>query len=152
MRKILLSLAVCLLPTMAISGGTRVPHSERQIECLAKNIYHESRGEPDIGKEAVAWVTLNRVAARQYPNTICGVVYDHRQFSWTLGGEKPIREAEQWKASKDIAKDVYTKYHESGVDPTNGAVMFHSSRVRPYWVKSFKKTLAIGRHVFYKES
>ena len=29
--------------------------AERQKECLAMNIYHEARGEPDQGKEAVGY-------------------------------------------------------------------------------------------------
>ena len=33
---------------------------ERQLDCLAKNIYHEAAGEPFEGKVAVAQVTMNR--------------------------------------------------------------------------------------------
>ena len=33
---------------------------ERQLGCLAKNIYHEAGGEPFEGKVAVAQVTINR--------------------------------------------------------------------------------------------
>ena len=33
---------------------------ERQLGCLAKNIYHEAGSEPFEGKAAVAQVTLNR--------------------------------------------------------------------------------------------
>ena len=58
-------------------------HSQKEIACLAVNIYHEDRGESSEGQLAVAFVTLNRVASEAYPNTVCGVVYQgkHRP-SW----------------------------------------------------------------------
>ena len=49
--------------------------NSRHVECLAKNIYHEARGEPANGKQAVAHVVLNRVNRNDFPNTICAVGY-----------------------------------------------------------------------------
>lgn len=43
------------------------------VFCLAENIYFEARGEPDIGKQAVAHVVLTRVARLDFPNSICRV-------------------------------------------------------------------------------
>ena len=43
---------------------------QKQIECLATNIYHEARSESTIGKIAVAWVTVNRVNTERYPDTV----------------------------------------------------------------------------------
>ena len=48
---------------------------ERQLGCLAKNIYHEAGSEPFEGKVAVAQVTLNRAASGQFPGDVCRVVY-----------------------------------------------------------------------------
>ena len=47
----------------------------KQRECLARNIYFEARNEPFAGQFAVAMVTLNRVHDKQFPNSICEVVY-----------------------------------------------------------------------------
>ena len=44
------------------------------IECMALNIYHESRNQTLGGRLAVGYVTLNRVHNDKYPDTICGVV------------------------------------------------------------------------------
>ena len=41
---------------------------ERELECLAMNIYHEARSESLAGQYAVADVTLNRLQDRRYPN------------------------------------------------------------------------------------
>ena len=63
---------------------------DKQLDCLAKNIYHEAKGEPFEGKVAVAQVTINRAASGQFPSDICKVVYQKNvvydkvlcQFSW----------------------------------------------------------------------
>lgn len=60
--------------------------SDRAIQCLTENVYHEARGEIDEGKLAVALVTLGRtlsLGAEKFPKDVCGVVYQARQFSWT---------------------------------------------------------------------
>jgi spore germination cell wall hydrolase CwlJ-like protein len=46
----------------------------KELRCLARNIFFESRGEPRAGKVAVGVVTLNRVEDPRFPNTVCGVV------------------------------------------------------------------------------
>jgi hypothetical protein len=61
--------------------------NENELECLVANIYHEARGEDDLGQAAVAWVTLNRVQHPDYPDTICEVVMQDSQFSWFSDGK-----------------------------------------------------------------
>lgn len=48
--------------------------TEKDIECLARNIFYESRGEPIEGKVAVGVVTINRSQDPRYPNSVCGVI------------------------------------------------------------------------------
>jgi len=55
-----------------------------ELDCLAKNIYHEARGESLQGKKAVANVTLNRVHSNLFPDTVCGVVYQAVHSRWWL--------------------------------------------------------------------
>ena len=59
--------------------------NEEDRYCLAQNIYFEAGNQPFAGKLAVAHVTLNRVFDLQFPNDICGVVYQTREYrkSWT---------------------------------------------------------------------
>ena len=58
----------------------------REVDCLAKNIYFEAGSESRAGKIAVAEVTMNRVKSREFPRSVCGVVYQKSrnicQFSW----------------------------------------------------------------------
>lgn len=57
--------------------------SDREIECLARNIFHESASEPLEGKVAVGIVTLNRTADPRFPKDVCGVVKQKTTFSRT---------------------------------------------------------------------
>jgi len=111
--------------------------------CLARNIYHEARGESYIGKLAVAKVTINRTKDPKFPRTICGVVYQPGQFSWTaLGPRKTDQE------SIRIAQRAIQGRHElSRFD----ALYFHNKSVSPAWARKFKKIKTIGTHAFYRD-
>ena len=126
--------------------------SDEDRECLALNIYFESRGESNIGQQFVAWVTLNRVMDQKFPNTVCEVVWEDKQFSWTHDGksDKPKDKA-AWATAQAIANEVIQAY---GVDrdPTEGATFFHADYANPYWTKSVNKVVQIDSHIFYKDS
>ena len=48
--------------------------SDRDIECMARNIFYEAGGEPTEGKIAVGVVTLNRAQDGRFGRTVCDVV------------------------------------------------------------------------------
>jgi len=48
--------------------------SDKDVECLARNIFYEAGSEPLEGKVAVGMVTINRTQDDRYPQTVCGVV------------------------------------------------------------------------------
>lgn len=123
-----------------------------ELDCLAKNIYHESKGESKSGKWAVANVSLNRLAHPAFPDTICDVVYQKRkvcEFSWVCDGKRDITQFDEksWEESKEIAKKAIEKKH---VDNTGGALFFHNNKVNPRFHKKRKRTTRIGNHMFYK--
>ena len=127
-----------------------------EIGCLSLNIYFEARGEPDLGKAAVAHVVLNRVVDKRFPTTVCGVVRQggeqklHRcQFSWWCDGrsDKP-RNAQSWQQAQAVAQQVYWGFSP---DPTAGALWYHADSVSPSWGKVFNRGPKIGQHIFYKD-
>ena len=63
----------------------------KQIVCLAENIYFEARAENISGKAAVANVTKNRVFSDKWPNTWCEVVK-----------QGPVRESWKTKQNPDL--------------------------------------------------
>jgi spore germination cell wall hydrolase CwlJ-like protein len=133
-----------LVPVVKVAKATN------QEFCLAQNIYFEARNQTVEGMEAVALVTLNRVASKSYPNTICKVVWQKKQFSWTHDGKSDTpRERLAWKIAKDVAASVLVNYDTTGYDFTGGAMWYHAKYVTPSWGKSLNQTATIGDHIFY---
>ena len=51
--------------------------TDRDMNCLARNIYYEAANEPEEGKVAVGMVTINRVKDPHYADSVCRVVHEH---------------------------------------------------------------------------
>jgi len=136
--------------------GPSTAQVEEELNCLALNIYHEARNEPDEGQFAVAHVVLNRISDPRFPETACKVIRQggervrHRcQFSWWCDGrsDRP-RNLRKWRNIKAMAEAVYWG---RSVDPTGGALWYHADYVSPYWGRVFNRTRQIGRHIFYHD-
>ena len=120
---------------------------EVEHNCLALNIYHEARSEKVEGQIAVAQVTINRVNHKKWPSTICEVVYQPKQFSWThLVKDHTPHETKAYEQAKVIARDVMIGNVD---DPTYGAVFYHANYVNPNWVDFMDLSKVIGSHLFY---
>lgn len=119
--------------------------------CLAKNIYFEARNESLKGRMAVALVTLKRVQDPRYPNTVCGVVYDNKQFSWYSDGlsDRP----RDHNSYADIALLASAMLDTETVifDFTYGSTHYHADYVSPYWNKYMVRKVKIDTHIFYYE-
>jgi spore germination cell wall hydrolase CwlJ-like protein len=59
------------------------PHAYggKERECLARAMFFESHRSSREGLVAVGTVVMNRVKSDQYPDTICGVVGQRKQFA-----------------------------------------------------------------------
>ena len=113
---------------------------------MAKNVYHEARGETLVGQIAVIVVTLNRVRSSRYPNTVCKVVHQKYQFSWT---NAPTR-IYNWKLYFHL-RSIARQVHDNKVVSIVGAAMFyHSKEVNPKWNAKMNKVATIGQHIFYE--
>lgn len=130
----------------------------KELRCLALNIYFEARGEAPEGQLAVALVSMNRVHSKRYPNSVCRVVWQKRQFSWTHDGksDRP-REQHAWRLAQKIAFAVYERYRvlptqtRSAIDITKGALNYYAFKlVSPTWAKNHEVTRSIGGHVFLR--
>ena len=118
--------------------------NDREVECLAKNIYFEARGESLLGKKAVAQVTLNRMKDYRWPKTICQVVYQRNQFSWTSTKYK-VTDTKLYQHARDIA---YSILNEPLADFPY--THFHAIYVSPGW--GYRKKTRIGNHIFYYQT
>jgi N-acetylmuramoyl-L-alanine amidase len=119
----------------------------RNLDCLARNVYYEARGEPKAGQYAVAEVTMNRKASPRYPKTVCEVVYQREAFSWTGqdGLEAPGGDA--WLKAMTVAEDVY---YQRRPPTMHGVTHFHATYVQPDWSKERRRVTRIGKHIFYR--
>ena len=130
---------------------------EKQLDCLAMNIYREAGYEPFEGKVAVAQVTMNRVAHPSFPKDVCGVVYQKNtvmervvcQFSWhcdSAARTRPINKA-AYDESYAVAKKVFLENFR--LDVLKDALYYHADYVNPHW--GLPKIGKIGQHIFYRE-
>ena len=60
--------------TRVMTNKEYVEHM-KQVKCLADNVYYEAGNQSIAGKKAVAYVTLNRLQSRNWPNSVCEIVY-----------------------------------------------------------------------------
>jgi spore germination cell wall hydrolase CwlJ-like protein len=142
-------------------------HYRREVECLARNMYFEARGEGVRGQQAVAFVTINRVRSNRFPNNVCEVVYQARtysdgslipnkcQFSWVCDGTNTSRiDSRVYNIIRRDAEYIYVNYYlnDNMADITNGSTHFHARRVRPHWSQhaNYQRVDSIGDHIFYR--
>lgn len=130
---------------------------DRELQCLAINIYREAGYEPFEGKVAVAQVTMNRVASEDFPNDVCHVVYQKRtvlsrtvcQFSWYCDATHRNRAINHkaYQESYEVAQRVLLEnYRLPGL---TDALYYHADYVRPGWDRTKDKIAKIGTHIFY---
>lgn len=129
----------------------KIAFERKEMACLARNVFYEASGESRNGKYAVAFVTMNRYKHKDFPNSVCDVVYERNvktcQFSWVCGVDRKITKKSYEEAYK-IAKEVF-RNHGKMHDITNGALYFHADYVKPSWAAEIYKTSKFGKHHFY---
>lgn len=143
------------------------PVDQKQLKCLAENIYFEAGGESLNGKAAVARVVMNRVRYG-FASTPCNVVYQvsyitkvneetldsYRvklcQFSWVCEGKpKPNPNDPRYIQAKEVAYNVLAYDAYEDVLPRT-ALFFHNMSVDPLW--PYKQVARIGNHIFYSKA
>jgi spore germination cell wall hydrolase CwlJ-like protein len=142
-------------PTFAVRGVSRA-----DLRCMTENIYHEARNQSLAGQIAVAMVTLNRVQSSQWPNTVCGVVYQGSlrgpqargcQFSWTCDGtSQRVANRPVWDRIHALSETILGYPRDQLIDITNGATHYHADYVNPAWAKRIEFVTRIDNHLFYR--
>lgn len=115
------------------------------ILCLAQNLFFEAHNEPVEGLQAVAATVFNRMALQGYPSTVCGVVYQKYQYSWTLDtsnwGRTPPKEymdmATEFLTEKLQLREMFPVTH------------FHRVDIHPRWADTLTYVATFGQHKFY---
>lgn len=138
----------CIAGAIIVACAQSGKEDTDQIKCLADNIYFEAGIESDAGKIAVGNVTMNRVKSKHFPNTVCEVVWEDKQFSWTHDGKSDN------PGDKVLYADIYeiarSVYNGNMLDITEGSTFYHADYISaPSWTKAMKKVGQIDQHIFY---
>lgn len=128
----------------------KVNYTRNDLECLTKNIYYEAGVESQVGKFAVAHVTVNRLKTGHWGNSICQVVYAKKQFSWTVAKKLPRLESKLWAESESVARKVLAGHRVRGL---TRSLYYHAVYIKdPTWVDAQYEAGQIGNHVFYNRA
>jgi len=136
-------------------GESQAEFEERERRCLSTAIYFEARGEPLQGQIAVGQVIMNRVRSPQFPETICGVVYQGQmapgcQFSFACDGKTDTpKNDSHWALAQKLARQITSG--EVWLPEIGYSTFYHADYVSPYWKSTMNKIDSIGRHIFYKK-
>jgi spore germination cell wall hydrolase CwlJ-like protein len=119
--------------------------------CLAAAIFFEARSEPTFAQHMVAEVILNRVEHSSFPDDVCSVVYEDKQFSFTHDGKSDNPRVH----TSEIDRRAYKKAVEiasmflDGYEVGSSSTHYHTTYVRPSWSKVYKVDGKAGDHIFY---
>lgn len=126
---------------LTLSSPAGASGTESEVYVLARLVHGEARGEPYIGKVAVAAVVLNRVKNAGFPNTISGVIFQSGAFD-------AVKDGQIWLTPD---RDCIRAAHDAlnGWDPTNGCLYYYNpATATNAWIWTREVRLQIGDHAF----
>lgn len=120
------------------------PLSERA--CLERVMYFESNRSSREGMIAVGTVVMNRVHSSAYPNTICGVVGEAKQFAPGVL-TRPMTETRSLERAREAASAVLRGERTSKL---KNAMFFHTAGLKfPY--RNMHYVEVAGGNAFYEK-
>lgn len=113
-------------------------------ECMTRVMYFESNRSSEEGMVAVGTVVMNRVADRQFPNTVCEVVGQKNQFASGVL-TRAMTEPRSVQLASKAAHNVLRGHRHRGVQD---AKYFHTAGLTfPY--RNMHYVLVAGGNAFY---
>ena len=129
-------------------------YRNKDVDILARTIYGEARGEPEIGKCAVASVVLNRYKAHKWfsgktiADTCQFCVKGSKYHQFSCWNEEISESDKIFCKCIDVAEKYISGTYK---DIVNGACHYCVIGTNPAWAKGKRPDLRIGRHLFYCE-
>ena len=148
MFKAFIALLFCLTGQVANAETMSCNSRQSSFDCMVCNCYHETRGESKEGKIAVAKTVLSRAESRSYPKTVCKVVYQPWQFSWTRDRYSNTIKTRNSLDRRSLA-ECRSAIDQAINEGPNGLIYFYNPKVvTPAWAKRVTRCAQLGRHVF----
>lgn len=114
--------------------------------CLAQVLFFEANNESVMGLEAVAATVFNRMTLPHYPHTVCGVVYQAHQYSWTENTANWARQPPQQFFA--LARNFIGMHAQ--LAQLYPVTHFHHEAIHPHWSSSLDFYGQYGAHQFYR--
>ncbi len=143
-----------------LSGSQPTVVDENEVRLLAATVWGEARSEGENGMRAVAHVMVNRIGNR-FGEDLATVILSPKQFSvWNRGDPNrrtvvnlardaaDIATDPEWATADRVAREVLSG---QSIDPTDGALFYHTRAVRPRWARVGQGRQVIGQHIFYAD-
>lgn len=154
----LISIPSFISTTSADIRGVFVAEQQEELTCLTNTLYLESRSEPEAGIRAVMSVIYNRKLHKDYPDSFCGVILQHKQFSAFNNNKELATKALKPLGSKDKQAYNLVSYvaHQAILGRfkpilDSDVLWYANIRVKNQWIKRFTRVKVLGNHSFYKE-
>ena len=123
-----------------------------EVLCLAEAMFYEAQAEKVSGKIGVADTILNRTRSICFPDTVCGVISQPKQFQWKRNTKlrkgrvfNPIKHEVEVMIAERLLK---AEANGNRRDTTGGALYFAAHGYNPSRNARFIKTE--GGHKFYR--
>lgn len=123
-----------------------------EVGCLALAVYFEARSDPLPGRMFVAQTVINRVESKRFPDTVCDVVLQKKQFSFfnkVYNGEPLIMsdsvvDQRAWNRS---IKEAYRFYMNK--PDIHDSCHYTTHNVSNKWTKKMEKLIEVDSHTWY---
>jgi spore germination cell wall hydrolase CwlJ-like protein len=145
-RPVAAGLLIASLAMLAAGCGS-LRSGKQARECMARAMYFESNRSSDEGMLAVGTVVMNRLESGQFPDTVCGVVGQKRQFAPGVLS-KPMTERKSRERAYRMADKVLAgkRHRRVGRD----TMFFHTAgHDFPYRNMDYK--VIAGGNAFYEK-
>jgi hypothetical protein len=127
------------------NGNLRCNRAINSFQCMMCNCMNEAGNQGYRGKVAVNKVVMTRVGMRSYPNTICGVIWQPSQFSWTL-----FKKDKNRRVKGAMYRTCRKAVKEASSFRGHFASHYHANYVRPKWRRRCRGRFTIQTHHFYR--
>ncbi|WP_244487548.1 MULTISPECIES: cell wall hydrolase [unclassified Aureimonas] len=126
-----------------MSGCARMPTLSAQ-DCMARAMYFESNRSSPEGMMAVGTVVMNRLKSGKYPNSVCGVVGQKKQFAPGVLS-KPMGKG------RDLAYKTARVVLKGQRHPKVGKAMFFHTAGYSYPYNNMHYVAILGGNAFYEK-
>jgi spore germination cell wall hydrolase CwlJ-like protein len=141
---------VTLVSLVALAGcttpKTTSEHvSSKSVDCLARAMYFESNRSSRDGMVAVGSVVMNRVASNDFPDEVCAVVAQPRQFA------PGVMTREMSGQSEILARETATSVLQGERHPMTANARFFHARSYVANYNNMHYVVSTGGNAFYEK-